>query len=180
VIIGQEVTTDEGDVVGLFLQSTLPPFKTAAEAVKAIHRQGGLAVAVHPFSRWTSFNKMKGVGSKIFELPFDGVEICNGFVTNLISNPLATWLNRYRGQGLPEFGGSDSHVPFTVGQPCTRFPGRSAADFRQAVLAGQVRAEGMVWSFTSILRLIPVLFERGTPEQQRLRSQLVEVKVPVK
>ena len=178
VIIGQEVTTDEGDVVGLFLESTLPEFKTAAEAIEAIHAQGGLAVAVHPFSRWSSFNKMKGVGSKIFDLPFDGVEVCNGFVTNFLSNPLSVWLNRHRGQNLPELGGSDSHVPFTVGQPGTRFLGRTAADFRQALELKQVRAEGLLWSVKSVFRLIPVLIKRGTPEQQRARSKFVAAKAP--
>jgi len=40
VIIGQEFSTVDGDVVGLFLKSTLPKFKTAAQAIDAIHTQG--------------------------------------------------------------------------------------------------------------------------------------------
>ena len=94
VIIGQEVWTGDGDVVGLFLTSTLPQFDTAAEAVDAIHAQGGLAVAVHPFCRWSTFNHMPGLGRKIFDLPLDAVEIRNGFPVNIVTNLLTEWLNR--------------------------------------------------------------------------------------
>lgn len=167
IIIGQEVSTDEGDVVGLFLKSTLPSFKTAAEAIAAIHARGGLAVAVHPFSRWATFANMHGVARKIFELPFDAVEVRNGFPTNLLSNPLTAWLNRHIGQNLPELGGSDSHVPFTAGQAMTLFPGRSAADLRRAIENGTVQAGGSLWKLSSLVRLLPVLAQRGLPRYNR-------------
>jgi predicted metal-dependent phosphoesterase TrpH len=133
VIIGQEVSTGEGDVVGLFLQSDLPWFETAAEAIDAIHAQGGLAVAVHPFSQLVTLNTMRGVGKKILDLPFDAVETRNGVPVNLFSNPLTAWLNRYLGARLPELGGSDSHVPLTAGQALTYFRGCSAADLRRSI-----------------------------------------------
>jgi predicted metal-dependent phosphoesterase TrpH len=171
VIIGQEVSTGEGDVIGLFLTATLPSFKTAAEAIAAIHNQGGLAVAVHPFSRWVTLNNMKGIGSKIFELPLDGVEIRNGFPTNIVSNLWTAWFNRYRGQNLPELGGTDSHVSYTIGQPCTLFPGRTAADLRRAIESGVVRAEGHFWSLNSIVRTIPLLLKhRGLSRYEQAFS----------
>ena len=160
VIVGQEVSTDEGDVVGLFLSSTLPCYATAAEAITAIHAQGGLAVAVHPFSRWATFNNMKGVGSKIFDLPFDAVEVRNGFPTNLLSNALSTWLNRAIGQRLPELGGSDSHAPYTVGQAWTEFPGHNAADLRRAIEGGRVRAGGPLWTAPNVVRVARLLIKR--------------------
>ena len=170
VIIGQEVSTGDGDVVGLFLKSTLPPYKTAAEAIEAIHDQNGLAIAVHPFSRWSSFNNMLGVGSKIFELPFDAVEVRNGVPCNIISNPLTTWLNRYIGAGLPELGGSDSHAPFTAGQAVTWFAGSSAADLRRSIKNGTVWADGPLWTPWSIARLLPLLFKHGKPYHERAYS----------
>jgi len=172
VIIGQEISTREGDVVGIFLKSTLPPLATAAEAIAAIHAQGGLAVAVHPFSRWATFSNMHGVACKIFELPFDAIEARNGFPANLISNPLTTWLNRSIGQNLPELGGSDSHAPFTAGQAMTLFPGCSAADLRQAIENGTVRAGGSLWKPSSLARLLPVLAQRGLPRHNRVGPNL--------
>lgn len=172
VIIGQEVSTPEGDVVGLFLKSSLPSFETAAEAIGAIHAQGGLAVAVHPFSRLVTLGNMDGVGWKILELPFDAVEVRNGFPTNLLSNPVTTWLNRWLGAGRPELGGSDSHVVFTIGQAATSFPGRSAADLRRAIENGTVRATGSLWRLSSLARLVPVLIKRGLPRRSHARPSV--------
>jgi hypothetical protein len=171
VIIGQEVSTKEGDVVGLFMTETLPSYDTAAEAIAAIHAQGGLAVAVHPFSRWATLNNMKGVGTKIFKLPFDGVEIRNGFPANFFSNPWTTWLNRHWGQKLPELGGSDSHLVFTIGQPCTQFPGCTAADLRRAIEQAEVRVKGHFWSFGSLARMMPLLVKkRSLPHYEQAFS----------
>ncbi len=171
VIIGQEITTHDGDVVGLFLKSSLPSFETAAEAIDAIHAQGGLAIAVHPFSRWCTLGSMRGVGSKIFSLPFDGVEVRNGFPTNALSNPLTSGLNRYLGQNLPALGGSDSHAPYTIGQALTWFPGRNAADLHRAIKNGTVRAGGTLWTPLSLVRLIPVLFSQGLPAYEHSYSE---------
>lgn len=170
VIIGQECSPREGDVVGLFLKSTLPPFKTAAEVIEAIHAQGGLAVAVHPFSRWSTLNNMRGLGPKILDLPLDAVEARNGFPTNFLSNSLTAWLNRSLGQNLSELGGSDSHAPFTAGQSFTWFPGHSAADLRWAIESGAVRPAGPLWTPHSLARLAPLLLKQGLPHYKRAYS----------
>lgn len=162
VIVGQEVTTDEGDIVGLFVRKTLPAYHSAHAAVQAIHAQGGLAIAVHPFCAWSSMGKMTGVGGRLAELDLDGVEVRNGFPTNGISNRLALWVNR-RGPRLGELGGSDSHVPHTVGQAFTWFPGSSAADLRRAVLLRRTRAGGPLWTPFSLAAAVPLLMQKGLP-----------------
>ncbi len=162
VIVGQEVTTDEGDIVGLFMQKTLPAYHSARAAIQAIHAQGGLAIAVHPFSAWASMGKMQGVGRLLADLPLDGVEVRNGFPLNWLSNRLTLWVNR-RGPRLSEVGGSDSHVPHTVGQSFTWFPGVSAADLRRAILERRTRAGGFLWTPASLLAAAPLLMREGLP-----------------
>jgi predicted metal-dependent phosphoesterase TrpH len=166
VIVAQEVTTDEGDIVGLFLHKTLPAYHSALAAIEAIHAQGGLAIAVHPFSKLVSKGDMHGVAWRLRDLPLDGVEVRNGLPTNLFSNWLTTWVNR-RSQRLSELGGSDSHVPFTVGQACTWFPGECAADLRQAILHRQTWAGGTLWTPRSIAASVPMLWERGMPSMDK-------------
>lgn len=157
VIVGQEVTTGEGDVLGLFLHSTLPTFDTAAEAIDAIHAQAGLAVAAHPFVRVFGVDS---VGHAIAHLDFDAVEVRHGCPLSIPSNMWAGWINR-RGQQLPELGSSDSHIPYSVGQSYTWFPGRTSSDLRRAIEAGHVRVGGTTWTLLSMLRKLPVIFERG-------------------
>ena len=49
VVVGEEITSREGHVLGLFLTSRVPPRLSALETVAAVHAQGGLAIAAHPF-----------------------------------------------------------------------------------------------------------------------------------
>lgn len=49
VVIGEEVKTSEGEIIGLFLKELVPRGLTPEETVDAIHAQGGLAVIPHPY-----------------------------------------------------------------------------------------------------------------------------------
>ena len=51
VIVGEEITTADGELVGLFLEQKVPPGLTADRSIDLIHEQGGLAYVPHPFSR---------------------------------------------------------------------------------------------------------------------------------
>jgi hypothetical protein len=50
VVAGEEITSADGEVLGLFLQGCIPRDLSAEETIELIHDQGGLAVAPHPFS----------------------------------------------------------------------------------------------------------------------------------
>ena len=48
MVIGEEISTLNGHLIGLFLEELVPPGLTAHETIERIHDQGGLAVAAHP------------------------------------------------------------------------------------------------------------------------------------
>ena len=50
VVIGEEMSTTEGHVLGLFLTEEIPAGLTPAETVRRITEQGGIAIIPHPFS----------------------------------------------------------------------------------------------------------------------------------
>lgn len=159
VVIGQEVTTGDGDIIGLYLQSTLPKFSTAAEAIEVIHQQDGLAVAVHPFAfGWGT----ESVYLAFLHLPFDAVEVRHGCPFSLAGNLCTTLLNWF-GPRLPGLGSSDSHIPYTVGEAFTWFPGSSSSDLRRAIETHSVRPGGTTWKLASMLRVLPVIADRGWP-----------------
>ncbi len=163
VVVGQEVSTDEGDVLALFIESTLPLFRTAGAAIKAIHDAGGLAVAAHPFAVGLGENCVRHA---IQHLPFDAVEVRHGCPVNFISNRYTRHLNR-QAQNLAELGSSDSHIPFTAGESYTWFPGTTSEDIREAILARRVRPGGPLWTLRNILRSAPIVAERGWPHYLR-------------
>ncbi len=141
VVVGEEVSTRDGHVIGLFLSAPVPPGRSAAATVAAIHAQGGLAYAPHPFFRDRPLRRrraMEGVGRGLLGLAVDAVEVING-------TPALAWANLRAGRfarrhRLPALGASDAHILAAIGKGHTFFPGHSVADLRRAILAGTVRA----------------------------------------
>jgi len=134
VIIGEEVSSRDGHIVGLFLERRIRPGMSAAATVHAIHDQGGLAVAVHPFWRTQRRSRggpVHGVGWLAAELDFDAVEVENATPGFYLFNQLARRLNT--GLSSAELGGSDAHILDAVGRAYTEFPGRTAKALRSAI-----------------------------------------------
>ena len=51
VIVGQEIKTTQGDIIGLFLSKGIPSGLGVIEAAECVKRQGGLVVLPHPFDK---------------------------------------------------------------------------------------------------------------------------------
>ncbi|HMS23305.1 MAG TPA: hypothetical protein PKB09_00675 [Candidatus Saccharibacteria bacterium] len=49
IIVGEEITCLEGEIIGLFLSETIKPGLRAEQAAKQIKKQGGLVYVPHPF-----------------------------------------------------------------------------------------------------------------------------------
>jgi len=131
IVIGSEVSSRDGHVLALFVIRDIVPGMSAEATIDAIHEQGGLAVAAHPYSL------AEGVGDLAARLPFDGVEILNGSPLMEMSNARA--VARLARTSAALLGGSDAHVASAAGQVHTLFPGAGAADLRAALLAGQTQ-----------------------------------------
>ncbi len=137
VVVGEEVSSRDGHIVGLFLEKRIRPGMSAAATVHAIHEQGGLAVAVHPFwrtQRRTRNARVHGVGWLAAELPFDAVEIENATPGFYVFNQLARRLNM--GLGSAEVGGSDAHILDAIGRAYTEFAGKTPKALRTAIETG--------------------------------------------
>jgi predicted metal-dependent phosphoesterase TrpH len=50
-IVGEEVKTREGEVIGLFITEHLPPYLMPEEVMDLIHDMGGLSYLPHPLDR---------------------------------------------------------------------------------------------------------------------------------
>jgi predicted metal-dependent phosphoesterase TrpH len=48
VIVGEEIMTAEGELIGLFLKEPVPPGMSASDTVRAIRQQGALVYLPHP------------------------------------------------------------------------------------------------------------------------------------
>lgn len=49
VIVGEEITTSKGEIIGLFLKKLVAAGQSPLQTAQAIHAQGGLVYVPHPF-----------------------------------------------------------------------------------------------------------------------------------
>jgi len=76
IIVGEEITTRDGEMIGLFLQRTIAPFLTAEQTIEEIHKQNGLVYIPHPFE-----TVRRGIQREILEkivADIDILEVFNG------------------------------------------------------------------------------------------------------
>jgi predicted metal-dependent phosphoesterase TrpH len=141
VVIGEEVSSSDGHILGLFLSELIDPHMPAAETVAAIHAQGGVAIAAHPFwrSRRIPGRIPSGVGRALLEeVPFDAVETTNGGFTPSMWSANRTAAREASTMGLVSVGGSDAHIMQAVGWSHTIFDGLTAEDLARSLRTGNV------------------------------------------
>ena len=106
VIVGEEISSTDGHLLGLFLQERIPPGLSGEETCAAIHAQGGLALAPHPFCILCENSLQRNAWRLVEHL--DAVEVYNA------QNPLpwedARAAKLARRTGLPACVGMDAHL----------------------------------------------------------------------
>ena len=153
VIVGEEVSSRDGHIVALFLERRVRPGMSAAATVHAIHDQGGVAIAAHPFWRTqkrTRTGLVHGVGWLAAELDFDAIEVENATPGFYLFNQLAHRLNL--GLGAAEVGCSDAHILDAVGRAFTEFPGKTPEALRDAIESGKTVARRRRYRAVGLVR----------------------------
>ena len=137
VIVGQEIRTQAGDLIGVFLQEAIPGGLTPADAIAAVRAQGGLVGAAHPFDR---FRGSVGRGdSPIEELAgsLDWIEAWNARLIVGDGNTRAAELAAR--QGIAGVAVSDAHTTLEVGVAATILTGDPGTpDGLRAALTGPI------------------------------------------
>ena len=128
IVIGEEVTSADGEVLAYYINELVPPGLPIEETIDIIHEQGGLAVAPHPFSFYVPCLR-----DRIFDLNLDGIEVINGGHVDHFTNTKAQQVfKEHPGRWAP-FSGSDAHSVYTTGYNWTEFEGSGSEDFRKAI-----------------------------------------------
>ncbi|WP_216328518.1 PHP-associated domain-containing protein [Deinococcus aestuarii] len=141
VIPGEEVTTSEGELIGLFLNERIPPGLTPEETVREIKAQGGLVMLQHGFDPLKRY-RLKPEATARIAAQVDIVETFNSRLSrhrwNLVA---AAWA---RERALPECAGSDAHTLRDIGEAWVETPFRIIrtpedliAALREGVVAGR-------------------------------------------
>jgi len=158
LIVGEEVSSNEGHILGLFLHKQIQPDIPAHEVLKQIHEQGGISIAAHPFyeSRMNSgkITWAHGVGTITLlqeKNHFDAIETVNATPVYDEENLRAKYINRLL-LFLAETGSSDAHILQGIGKGYTLFEGKTTHAVREAILNHETQAMNDKWDILGLFR----------------------------
>lgn len=143
IIPAEEVSSIDGHILALFIDSEVKSGQTQEETVDAIHDKNGIAICAHPF------RMVNGVKTR-FKNVYDAIETKNGRCLedcNCRSAELAKKFKR------PETAGSDSHFYTEIGRvsmvvDCTEIEG-----IRDGILKGRTEIVGKSLTLGEQVRL---------------------------
>lgn len=118
IIIGEEIRTSEGEIVGLFLEEEVPPHLSAEETVERIKAQGGIVSIPHPFDRFRS-----GLGEETMLRILPQIDLMESFNARcLIPDDNARARQFAAEHGIPAIAVSDAHSPGELGHSHIELP----------------------------------------------------------
>ena len=137
VIIGEEIQTTTGEVIGYFLEEEIPKGLTAEETARMIKEQGGLVCIPHPFDRLRLSTLHRPTLETL--LPYiDIIEVFNSRVLLLRYNIMAKRFNHTH--SLLASAGSDAHTLGEIGNTYVEMPDFNDKDqFLTALARGRIR-----------------------------------------
>ncbi|MEA1905706.1 MAG: PHP domain-containing protein [Euryarchaeota archaeon] len=138
VIVGSEIKTEYGDVIGLFLTDEIRS-RVFTDVVGEIRDQGGLTILAHPFRKGIVFPK---------DL-LGHVDLIEGFNARSPKNLNQKAIELARDCRIPVTAGSDAHLGFEIGggRTVTRTRIPEGDEVRCALKNGETLIEGRESSY---------------------------------
>ena len=153
-IPGVEISSRQGHIIALGIQEIIRPRQPADDTIRQIQQQDGVVIIPHPYDPVCECIKLSHLTTKP-----DAVETVNA---DALSFYISNWLARRDAAKfkLPQVGGSDSHIPQTIGDAYTVVETDSSTtkDVLEAIRAGRVRAEGHATSVRNKLAKLSYKF----------------------
>lgn len=132
LIPGAEITSQDGHIIALGINEIVKSNMPALDTVDAIHAQGGIAVAAHPFGGLTR----PGIHAAEILKRMDAIEVLNGGTfmrQNSQAFALAQKLKK------PKVSGSDAHLLKNVGSFACEIKADSIDDILSAIKRGRIK-----------------------------------------
>ncbi len=161
IIVGEEISTSFGDVIGLFLDEPIEAGLAPEETVARIHAQGGLVFIPHPFDRRRKSRLFRAALDQCIDA-VDILEVWNGRTRMAEDNLRAA---RYAEEhGLVPAVGTDAHHPREMGRAVMEMkPFHDARSFLES-LRSAVPAMNVERPVDALRKGIARLFQRGGGE----------------
>jgi hypothetical protein len=160
VIVGEEISTNEGEIAGLFLNESIPLGLSPEETIDKIKLQGGAVVITHPFCRFRKSRMRFETIRRIVEM-VDIIEVFNS--RNILNSD-----NQKAYEFAKEYHklmtvGSDAHTAHEYGKSYLKVSSFcNAPEFKMNLSSAEfVTEKSPLWvhPFTKISKIIRKHFE---------------------
>jgi len=119
VVVGEEIDTKQGEVIGYYISEEIPRGLTAVETMMRIKQQGGVVCIPHPFDPFR-FSAMRRDSLQALLPHIDIIEVFN---SRLLLRRHAARADEFaRTHGLLASAGSDAHTAYEVGNAYVEMP----------------------------------------------------------
>jgi predicted metal-dependent phosphoesterase TrpH len=144
VIVGEEISTRGGHLLGLFLTDRVRPLRSLRSTIAEIHEQGGIAIPAHPLVPYPLCAQGWVLRRLINDPdPRFRPDALEAFNPTTLGRPWHGKVVRFAGEhGLATVGNSDAHAAAAIGTGWTTFPGHTADDLRSAILERRTHHHG--------------------------------------
>jgi len=136
VIVAEEILTPHGEIMGMFLEETIPSGLSVEKTLSHIKAQGGLVCIPHPFDTF----RHSALRSEIIEEIAEKIDIIEVFnARTILPQDSAKALALASKYGIAKSAGSDAHTFGEIGNAYVEMPefnGRD--DFLQALEKGKI------------------------------------------
>jgi predicted metal-dependent phosphoesterase TrpH len=113
VVVGEELRTHSGEIIGLFLTEHIPFGISARDAALRIREQGGVVYIPHPFDPLRNNLSLAALDALVEDGLVDAIEVFNAKTSLSSLNAQArSFADTHR---LAGGAGSDAHVPDALG-----------------------------------------------------------------
>jgi len=125
IIVGEEILTLDGEVIGFFLNQEIPSKLSMKETVTRIKSQDGLVCIPHPYDRL----RLSVFRDQVFDDIMPDVDIIEAFNARSLSsgNSTRAW-ELARKYGKPTSAGSDAHTLPEIGNAYVEMPDFNGRD----------------------------------------------------
>jgi len=136
VIVAEEILTPEGEIMGMFLNKTIPSGISVEEAINSIREQDGLVCIPHPFDRFRPSAIKEDTLNRIAD-KLDIIEVFNARTLIFKNrNRVKAFARKYN---LKQSAGSDAHTLAEIGNAYVEMPQFSGKeDFLNALAQGKI------------------------------------------
>jgi len=138
IIIGEEISTAEGEIIGLFLKERIAPGLSPEDTVKAIKAQGGLVNLPHGFDPLKR-HRLRPTARERIAADIDIIEVFNARISNMKWNTAAADWAKEHGKLMAT--GSDAHTWADLGCCAVESTWNAAIDSPANLLAALAGAK---------------------------------------